>query len=368
MNRIVVWRSLTRHGMLAALIVVGGCAGGGQPKPQAKSSESWSSKEESTLAVMPERPEVNLGPAFAVVADPEDLRAAATDVLLKAADSTNPLLRMNAIEGLQYAPDAAPAAVRKGLGDGNRAVRFVSAMLVGQLKMMEMRTLVEPLLHDESQSVQAAAMYAVSRCGGKPDLSPLSSMLLGEDPEVKANAALVLGELGDPSAVSLLRYALGRGLLKSSTARRKIVELQIAEAMVKLGDMQELEIIRASLFSRAEDGEITALACQICGEVKDEGSLPNLIDLATRTGRLQQSAEIRMAAALAVGQINPQQAILAVPEAYVSSERFELRAQAAATIGGSGQKAAMPALQRLLADPNPMVQVCAAAGILQLGP
>lgn len=359
--------------LLSVMLSMGGlsgCASHSESQPQAqqkpKVQENWSTKEQSALPALTMRPEVDMGPHIAVQVSAENLQTGAIEILKRAADSTNPLLRANAIEGMKHAPHAAPEAIRKGLGDENRAVRFVATMLVGQLKLTDMRTLVEPLLKDESESVQAAAIYAVRRLGGKPDLNPLSRMLLGEDAEVRANAALVLGELGDPSAVSLLRYALGHGLLKSGSARRKIVEMQIAEAMVKLGDVQQLEVIRASLFSRPEEGEITALACQICGEVKDEASLPNLLDLATRGGKMQQSAEIRMAAALAASRIDPQQAILGVPTAYVGSPRFELRAQAAATFGATRQQAALQYLARQMDDPNPLVQVSAAAGVLEI--
>jgi HEAT repeat protein len=329
--------------------------------------EAWSTKSDSAmLSEMPPRPEVFVGEQIPVVVNEQDLRSAAVEILNRAVDSTNPLLRVNAIQAFEYAPDLAPDAIRKGLGDANRGVRFVSTMLVGRLRLTDLAPLVEPLLLDESESVHAAAIYALRRCGSKPNMNPLSRMVQGEDPEVRANAALVLGELGDTSALSLLRHALGRGMFKASSARRRIVELQIAEAMVKLGDMQQLEVIRAALFSRPEEGELTALACQIIGEVKDEGSLPNLLDLATRGGRQQQSAEIRMAAVMAASEINRDHAVLAVPLAYAGSTRFELRAQAASTLGASRQTAALPHLTALMQDANPLVQVTAAGGVLRI--
>jgi HEAT repeat protein len=354
MGIVLVWTTVS----------LSGCA---SKTEEIDTQSGWSSKEESASAVMPARPEMKMGAHIDVVVEEQHLRAAAIEILTRAVDSTNPLLRANAIEGLKNASTPlASEMIRKGLGDENRAVRFTAAMITGELQLKEMRRLVEPLLLDTSESVQAAAMYAVKRCGGSPNISPLAGMLLGEDPEVKGNAALVLGELGDSSAISLLNYALGRGLLKSGTARRKIVELQIAEAMIKLGDLTQLEGVRAALFGRPEEGEIIALACQICGEVKDEGALPNLLDLATRGGRQQQSAEIRMAAAMAASQINPQRAVLSVPTAYMSNPRFELRAQAAMTLGASRQPAALPYLMELMQDANPLVQVAAASGVLQI--
>ncbi len=354
----------------AAALSWGGCASDstvGAPDQRTRSVDQWSSKTASTQGAMPDRPEFDMGQPFAVAVDETNLRQAALEILDRAVDSTNPLLRMNAIEGFKHAPQRAVDAVRKGLGDDNRAVRFASTMIVGDLRLTSLRALVEPLLLDESDSVRAAAIYAIRRCGGKADKNPLAAMLLGDDPEVKGNAAIVLGRMGDQSALSLLRYGLSRGLMAAGSAQRRIIELQMAEAMVKLGDLQQLEVIRAALFSRPEEGEIIALACQICGEVRDEGSMPNLHDLATRTGRQQQSAEIRMAAAMAVARINPRRAILGVPEAYVSSARFELRAQAALTLAAGRQRAALPTLMRMMQDSNPLVQVSAAAAVLEIG-
>jgi HEAT repeat protein len=351
---------------IGAVIAMFGCAKD-QATGDGSQATAWSTKSESTVDIQaPPRVEVDVGDPIAVNVNEADLSGSALQILHRAVDSTNPLLRANAIEGFEHAPVDAAAAIRKGLGDENRAVRFVSTMMVGELKLVDLAPLVEPLLLDESESVQASAIYALRRCGRKPNMNPLSRMILGEDPEVRGNAAMVLGELGDPSAIALLRASLGRSMLKASSIRRRMVELQIAEAMVKLGDLQQLEVIRAALFSRPEEGEAAALACQICGEVKDEGSLANLYDIATRTGRQQQSAEIRMAAAMAVAEINRNRAILAVPLAYVSSTRFELRAQAAASLGATHQAGALPYLAKLMQDSNPLVQVTAAAAVLRI--
>ena len=53
-----------------AMMLAGGCANKPPARPQAQNTrptDGWSSKEESTYAAMPERPEVDLGPAFSVM-------------------------------------------------------------------------------------------------------------------------------------------------------------------------------------------------------------------------------------------------------------------------------------------------------------
>ena len=73
-----------------------------------------------------------------------------------------------------------------------------------------------------------------------------------------------------------------------------------------------------------------------------------------------------MAAIWALAQINPAQATMAVPMEYVRSGKYQLRAQAALTLGEIGDPGALPTLGAMLGDSNPLVQVAAASAILQL--
>ena len=330
-------------GGLGALALLGGC-------PET-TSEPWSTKSQSVLTAH------EVGP---------ELRHSALNLLEEAAVSDDPLLRANAVEAMHYAPLHLEPLVTRGLVDENRGVRFVAAMTIGEFQMTSLAHLLEPLLRDESLSVQAAALYGLERCGRTVDLTRLASMIASDDPEVRGNAAMILGELGNPSAAPMIRRAVGRGMSRVSAARIKVVDLQMAEAMVKLGDEHEIEVIRAALFSPGEQGEIAALACMMCGRLRDERVAPNLIRLARRTGQFQQSAEVRMAATWALAQIEPAQATLEVPLSYVRNEQFTLRAQAALTLGQIGDPAVVGTLTRLLEDPSPMVQVAAAGALLQI--
>lgn len=63
----------------------------------------------------------------------------------------------------------------------------------------------------------------------------------------------------------------------------RLLQLQLAEAMVKLGEDDQIATIRAALYpSRPEDLEATALAVQIIGQVKDRGSIDELIYLSAK--------------------------------------------------------------------------------------
>ncbi len=52
--------------------------------------------------------------------------------------------------------------------------------------------------------------------------------------------------------------------------------------------------------------------------------------------------------------------------AYIESDRYQLRAQAASTLGELGDPTVYPTLASLLEDPNPLVQVAAAGAILRV--
>lgn len=328
--------------------------------------EQWSTRDQSIIAARPAlSPEDELFRPITVATEHNDLREAAIELLQQASDSSSPLLRANALEAMQGAPEHVRPMVQRFLADDNRGVRFIAAMTAGQHELCDLKHVIQPLLTDQSQSVQAAAIFALRQCGEDADLNPLASMINSSDPEVKANAAMVLAELGNPSAVPMIRAAARRDMPRVPSARVRVVDLQLAEAMVRLGEDRELEVIRASLFAPAEQGELVALACMMIGRLGDARAVPNLVDLATREGDRQLAPEIRLAALAALTRIDPGRVPEDVALQYVRSNRYEVRAQTASTLGHIPGSASINALRLLLNDSNPMVQIAAAGGILQ---
>lgn len=333
---------------------LGGCQSGGPP-PAAGSTD-----DPKVLA---------MAEAAVPIEEQERMRHDAVDVLRQAMLTADPLLRMNAIEGLFSDTEDLAWAVDLGLDDENRAVRFASAISIGVHRMSSIAPrLTEMAATDPSNSVRAAAIYALHVNDMPANLSELATMLQSDDPEVRGNVAMILGELGNPSALPLLESVLGRGMHRALPARARVTDLQIAEAMVQLGDERRLEGIRAALFSPGEQGELTALACQICGRLRDEASAQRLHLMAVRTGDQQQSAEVRMAAAWALGKIDRARAPVSVPLEYTDSNMPAHRAQAALTLGAIGRQSSLPILDRLLSDGDPLVQVSAAAAIVRIVP
>ena len=293
----------------------------------------------------------------------------AITVLLDATESEWPLLRANALEMLAVRPDLLRPRTAEGLADDNRGVRFVAAMTCGEVQFDSMDALLEPLLEDPSDSVRAAAIYALSRCGQSVSPAPLAGFVSSNDPEVRANAIVVLGLLGDPSARPLIRSMLGQGMTLVDPTRIRLVDLQGAAALVRLGDSQEIEPIRAALFAPTEQAELTGLAIQLLGQLGDEGARQMLVRLVEAPSRESRPPEIRLAAAQAIAVLGAREPgpLLRLASEYIDSPQAAIRAQVASLLGEVDDATARGFLSDLMEDPNPVVRVSAAGSCLKLG-
>jgi hypothetical protein len=307
-------------------------------------------------------------------------------ILRRASVSSWAALRAHAIEASARNEGLLRELAPRGLVDENRGVRFVTCMAISESKLLtqgaagtqraqaasraqdeldvDLCVLVRPLLSDESASVRAAAMLALTRCGVDVDLTAIAGMLQDADPEVRANAYLVLGELGNRSAVPLIRESLGQGMKLVNPIRARLVDLTAAEALVKLGDEREIEPIRAALFAPPEQSELTSVACDAIGRLRDEVSRPMLERLLGASGESKRLPEVRLSAARALVRIGaPAAAGLAVAREYLGSTDARVRAQTAALLGEIRSPESASLLESLVRDTNPTVQVAAAASL-----
>lgn len=296
------------------------------------------------------------------------MRERALMLLSTAAGGANPEERANALEALTLAPGRLNAVVGQSLTDPNPGVRGVAAMAVGRSRLRSVSGLVQPLLSDPSPLVRSAAIYALLRCDQPVDATPLAEMLVDSDPLVRAQAAFVLGELGERSALGPLREAARMSLPKASPAAVRLMDLQIAEARIKLGDDSALVDIRTALFpARPEDLEAVALAAQIAGQVGDRSSIDRLVFLTAEwdKDRRPMPAEIRLAAAASLAKLGRRQGSF-IADVYRKSDQDTLRAHAAVVYGETGWPENLDVLNEMMQDPSGRVRVAAAAGIVKI--
>ncbi len=294
-------------------------------------------------------------------------RSAVIDRLLVMSNSDIPQVRANAIEGLERSPARAEPVVALAMSDPNPGVRSVAASVAGRAGLSGLAPTLRGLLGDESGFVRASAIGALRAIGTDADPTELSAMLLrSSDARLRSQAAFVIGEMGDPSAIPMLKQAWTTPIRNASEVERRLVRLQIAEALVKLGESDSIDAIRAALYpARPEELEATALAVQIIGQVRDRGSIDQLIYLsAEENGRLMP-AEVRLAVAEALARMGMTEGGFLADE-YRENASEAVRAQVAIVYGRTGRDEHLPKLRSLMQDPSELVRVAAAAGALDL--
>ncbi|MDP7070157.1 MAG: HEAT repeat domain-containing protein [Phycisphaerales bacterium] len=293
-----------------------------------------------------------------------DARVDALKILDAASRSETPLVRANAIEMLETQVEPLRRAVSRGIVDPNPGVRFAACMALGRQRLCGIADLTRPLVHDPSESVRAAAIFALAVCNEDIDQTPLAAMVLSTDRAIRANAAMVLGEIGNPTAAAVLREAMRRPLQRADADVVRASELGLAEALVQLGDRRHLETIRAAFFAPASQSELTALASQMAGRLQDRSLVPAMAALALAEGPRQAGPELRLIAAEALARIDPTMT-LAPLAIELSQHQFpEVRMQAAFVLAWDRSAAGLAALEQLCRDADPRVQVAAAGAVL----
>lgn len=284
----------------------------------------------------------------------------ATDQVLVSVRSASPFLRANAIEAIQAVPRRSVPVIQLAFDDPHPVVRFSALTLMGRLKIRALAPAARRFLNDPSKSVQGAAMFALHQCGDESgDITPLAGMLASQNPSLRGNAAMLLGYLGDPSAVLMLKDLARVPMPRVSAVQESIVRIQVAEALVRLGDTQALNALRAGAYSQFD--EVRVLAVSMMGELGDQR-----MEKAFATMLIQPPIELQIAAAGALARFGRHEGFAVVMEATFSS-MTTVRAQATLTLEYFHRHAqARTALEQLLDDPEEQVRLAAAAAILRI--
>lgn len=306
-----------------------------------------------------------LGPLDAV--ERSRLRESAIQALLDMVASEDAQVRANALEGLIPAASRLEAVLPAALADDNVGVRSVAAVAVGRGKIRGVLDAVRPLVHDASPFVRAAAIFALRANGEEVDPSPLGAMVT-TDPssQVRAQAAFLLGELRDKGTSSLLRDAAEQDVPQANAIEEKLLQVQIAEALVKLGDAEQLHTIRAALYpSTPEELDATVVAIQILGGLKDRGSLGQLRTVASMRDPAGNPlpVEVRLAAAGALGDLGSGE-LESLAAGVFAKGSDPQRMQAAWALGRIASPGAVRLLHGSLGEPTERVRVAIAAALL----
>ncbi len=368
-----------------AWIVAGGLVVGCAAEPASLSRRERRERQERDAVAVEQgrdRGGVNASragePNFAALREPEPvaplrasmLRERALALLEEASRAEDPQLRSNAMEFANLAAIRLSGSLAAGLSDPSPAVRASALVTIGRSRLEDLVDKIPPLVEDSSPFVRASAVFALARLGRATDrsMSRLADLLFTDpSPRVRAHVAVLLGEIGDPSAVQMLREAAAADIPRASAIEIQLLRLQIAEALIKLGQERELPTIRAALYAaRPEDLEASALAVQIIGQLRDKGSVDYLVWLSSQRDERGNPlpAEIRLAIASTLAQLGLPRGDFIADE-FAQAEQPPIRAQAADVYGRLGMGRNLAKLERLMDDPSPLVRLYAAAGVLR---
>jgi len=176
--------------------------------------------------------------------------------LLEASDDEEDIVRMHALEAL-VAVDAKAAGplIKQAMTDGTSLPLVAAAVkAAGDIRHTAVKeTLLAVMADPKTQpKLQCAAIYALHRMSDDTYTSRLGSLLRHSEGTVRAEAAEMMGRMGERSAI---------GPLKSlqSDEHQINVKLTIAEALARLGDERAIGLLEAYTKDQFIDSKLIAV-------------------------------------------------------------------------------------------------------------
>ena len=304
------------------------------------------------------------------------MTADARNVILEGVRDPDAATRCHAVEALARTGGAAAGeALMEALKDDNAAVRFAAAMAVGDIAYTPAKARLAAMAKSDEadKRVFCAVAYALYRLQEDEHVGPLGTLLFDAEPEVRADAAMAMGKIGERSAVVPLTTRL-------ADEQEPAVRLQIVEALASLGDKRSMGLLEAYTKTSYLDERLVAIAAV--------ARLPTPQTRAVLRGLLgtKHPPRVRVAAAgglARLGQVDEGGYRLCLqsierPDAVLrqyygrqqqvrATDIASLQQLAAQSLGWSRRAAAAQALRALLANRNGAVRIAAAMALLQIG-
>ena len=314
-------------------------------------------------------------PAVAVM-DYSQVYLDARDTLLTAAVADDDVTRMQAMEAIaEVLGDSEAEVLVQGLGDKNPAVRFAAAMGIGDIRYLPVKGRLLRMAADKkfepNRFVFCGVIYALFGLSNTDYTSQLATLIFDREKEVRSSAVLVMGAMGEPSAITILNKLYVQ-------EQDPTIRLRVVEAMALLGEARSINLLEAYTKSQFMDERIDA----ICAMGRSPGSRSEFVLKKISSG--SQPPYVRVAAAGALGrtgQFNADGYNLCVAAAQdparlltehmgqveVSDVQIaSLQQLAARSLGWMNRPAAADVLYPLLSSRHGGVRVAASVGILKI--
>ena len=292
----------------------------------------------------------------------EHLQPQAVCIIEQALDSTNPIIRTNAIETvaatrqIQLMP-----RVQRMLNDDYVPVRFAAAVAIGDTEYYLAKNMLQRLIQVADENTKIAAAYALYKLGYKQYLELIRQAATSQDQTLRANAVMLLGKTGDKSVLKLLYWA------KDDDESEPKVRYQAAESIAKLGDTEIVPKLWTLLVSKFVENKIIGVkAMGALGTAQAEEALLTKLD--------DDILEVRLTAAeqlAALGDNSGEQVVLNVFEEHLTAGldeagRERIMVLTSLAIGRLGTPKTIHYLPELIKDDSELVRLAAARAVLQI--
>ena len=219
------------------------------------------------------------------------LEKQAVAIVSASLESRDSILRARAIEVISNAKykDLMPQ-VSKLMGDDYVPVRFAAIMAVGDMKYSKSKKSLYKLIEVADASSKLAAAYALARLSDKRKIPLIQRGLFSDDPQICANAAMLLGKLGDKDNIEVLYRVLADSKVSQPVAH------QVAEALASSGDKKIYDNIWTMLISKNVDDRIDGISAM--GKFNGSQAIK-----AIQTMLYDEELEIRLFAAMELAKL-----------------------------------------------------------------
>ena len=283
----------------------------------------------------------------------KDLQNKARAEVDAAIQSSNEIIRAHALEALKdlKLPES-PAIIVNALTDTSPLVRKAAALAAGEMQIHEAATQLNQNYETAQTQEMIAIIYALHRLGDTTHTRELQNTITDLRPQVRGDTVMVMGMLGERSAIPYLMQRLGKD--DNATIR-----LESAEALWRLGDERGMDELIGATLSKYPDDQMVALLA--LAQPRDTRVLGHI------EGQFWNDyPEVRLVAARAAGMLGSDRGL---PFALQSAEAKDWRQRflSAFALQAIARPDTQAALGAMMTDDNQDVRLAAAAALLVIG-
>ena len=214
----------------------------------------------------------------------------AAEALARTLNDTSELTRLRMAENLERIGELAVNPLVEVLGGGDSRARVFAARILGNLRAAEAGpALREAMLRGETTDVRAQAALAVGKIGNPDDVPALEEAADDEDWPVRAQAANALGMIGELSAIPTLQ-----GL---AADREWWVRLNASRALANMGPSGERAL------ARILEGEDRFARDRVAATLEERGIVRRVVEELGLPGERGRSARAMVGAMVRAGAV-----------------------------------------------------------------